>query len=110
MGGAMKKLDPGETAIGRRDVSWCYHALSMWMEPGEEAEAAHVEWARRLSADLEPETTEGVYLNFTSDAGDERVRKTFGEEKYAKLVALKNEYDPTNVFRLNQNIEPSGTE
>jgi len=77
------------------------------MEPGEEAKKAHVDWARNLSADLEPETTEGVYLNFTSDEGDERVRKTFGPEKYAKLVALKDKYDPANMFHLNQNIKPS---
>jgi hypothetical protein len=107
MGGAISKLGEDDTALGRRDVSWCYHALSMWMEPGADAEAAHVEWARNLSTDLEPETTDGVYLNFTSDAGDERVRKTFGEEKYAKLVALKDKYDPANMFHLNANIKPS---
>jgi FAD/FMN-containing dehydrogenase len=48
-----------------------------------------------------------VYLNFTSDEGEERVRSTYGPEKYARLVALKDEYDPENVFRLNQNIKPS---
>jgi hypothetical protein len=107
MGGAISNLEEGDTAIGRRDVQWCYHALAMWMEPGEEAKQAHFDWARNLSADLEPETTEGVYLNFTSDEGDERVRKTFGPEKYAKLVALKDKYDPANMFHLNQNIKPS---
>ena len=107
MGGAISKTGEDDTALGRRDVQWCYHALAMWMEPGEEAETAHVEWARKLAADLEPDTTEGVYLNFTSDAGDERVRKTFGPEKYAKLVALKDKYDPANMFHLNANIKPS---
>jgi FAD/FMN-containing dehydrogenase len=48
-----------------------------------------------------------VPLTFTADTGDERVRGTFGDEKYARLVALKNEYDPENLFRLNQNIKPS---
>jgi FAD/FMN-containing dehydrogenase len=48
-----------------------------------------------------------VYLNFTSDQGEERVRSTYGEERYARLVALKDRYDPTNVFHLNQNIKPS---
>jgi FAD/FMN-containing dehydrogenase len=107
MGGAISKLGEDDTALGRRDVAWCYHALAMWMEPGEEAEAAHRDWARKLSADLEPETTNGVYLNFTSDEGDERVKKTFGPEKYAKLVALKDKYDPANMFHLNANIKPS---
>jgi FAD/FMN-containing dehydrogenase len=50
-----------------------------------------------------------VYLNFISDEGGEaRVRSTYGPEKYARLVALKDAYDPENVFRLNQNISPSG--
>src|SRR5439155_1461759 len=107
MGGAISKMGDDETALGRRDVSWCYHALAMWMEPGEEAEAAHGEWARKLATDLEPETTEGVYLNFTSDEGEERVRKSYGPEKYARLVELKDKYDPANLFHLNGNIKPS---
>jgi FAD/FMN-containing dehydrogenase len=107
MGGAISKLSEDDSPLGRRDVAWCYHALAMWMEPGEEAEAAHREWARKLATDLEPETTDGVYLNFTSDEGEERVRKSYGEEKYARLVELKDKYDPANMFHLNQNIKPS---
>jgi FAD/FMN-containing dehydrogenase len=79
----------------------------MWMEPGEEAETTHREWARALAADIEPETTEGVYLNYTSDDGEQRVRSSYGPEKYARLVELKDKYDPTNMFHLNQNIKPS---
>jgi FAD/FMN-containing dehydrogenase len=48
-------------------------------------------------------------LNFYSDVDDARVRSAFGAKKYRRLVAIKNEYDPENVFRHNQNIEPSGT-
>jgi hypothetical protein len=107
MGGAISALGEDDTALGRRDVQWCYHALSMWMEPGEDAVAAHKEWARKLHTDLEPDTTDGVYLNFTSDEGEERVRNSFGPEKYARLVELKDKYDPTNMFHLNQNIKPS---
>jgi hypothetical protein len=108
MGGAMKDVADDDSAVGRRDVPWCYHALAMWMEPGQEAEDAHRAWARGLHDDLEPNTTPGVYLNFTSDSDDQdRVRKTFGPEKYARLQALKDQYDPQNLFRLNQNIKPS---
>ncbi len=108
MGGAISRVATGDTALGVRDVPWCYHALALWMEPDEETADAHVAWARNLSSDLSAHTTAGVYLNFTSDEGDERVQAMYGEDRYAKLVALKDRYDPENVFHLNQNIRPSG--
>lgn len=109
MGGAMRRIDQHETALGVRDAPWCYHALSMWMEPDQGTAAAHTSWARGLSADLAPHTTAGVYVNFTSDEGKDRVREMYGPELYAKLVSLKDRYDPANVFRLNQNIPPSSS-
>jgi FAD/FMN-containing dehydrogenase len=108
LGGAISRRDEASMALGRRGVPWCYHALGMWMEPDEDTAAAHTAWAKELAADLEPHTVDGVYLNFTSDAGDERVRKTFGDEKYARLQALKDSYDPDNLFRMNGNIKPTG--
>ena len=50
----------------------------------------------------------GAYINFLSAEGEDRVRAAYGEEKFARLQALKDEYDPTNLFHLNQNIPPSG--
>ena len=108
MGGAISRVADDETALGRRDVPWCYHALALWMEPDEATADAHVAWAKEMSADLQPHTTDGVYLNYTSDTGDDRVRSTYGPEKYDRLVALKDRYDPDNLFHLNQNIAPSG--
>lgn len=107
MGGAISRIGEDETALGRRDVAWCYHALALWMEPGQEAKEAQIEWARALAEDVRPHTTTGVYLNYTSDAGTECVRSSYGAERYDRLVALKDKYDPTNLFALNQNIEPS---
>jgi FAD/FMN-containing dehydrogenase len=107
LGGAIARVPEDDSALGRRDIPWVYHALSMWMEPDQESADAHVRWARELAADMAPHSTPGVYLNFTSDQGEERVRSTYGEERYARLVALKDRYDPTNVFHLNQNIKPS---
>ncbi|MFL5779838.1 MAG: FAD-binding oxidoreductase [Thermoleophilaceae bacterium] len=108
MGGAIGHVSEHETALGRRDVKWCFHALAMWMDDDQDTADAHVAWARELAEDMGPHTTDGVYLNFTSDEGDARVRSTYGPEKYARLVALKDRYDPGNLFRLNQNIRPSG--
>jgi FAD/FMN-containing dehydrogenase len=107
MGGAIGRVGEHDTALGRRDVPWCYHALALWAEPTPEATDAHLRWARALSDDLAPHTTPGVYLNYTSDGGEEKVRASYGAEKYRRLVALKDRYDPDNLFRLNQNIRPS---
>jgi hypothetical protein len=78
MGGAINRMDPNGTALGRRDAPWCYHAPAMWMEPGQEAADAHIGWARGLADAMAPHTTTGAYLNYTSDEGDERVRSTCG--------------------------------
>jgi FAD binding domain/Berberine and berberine like len=109
MGGAIARMNTDETALGSREIPWCYHALSLWMDPSEDTAAAHVAWAKELSTDLAPHTAAGVYLNYTSDEGEERVRSAYGPERYARLVALKDRYDPTNLFHLNQNIRPSGS-
>jgi len=69
----------------------------------------HVDWAQRYYAAMEPSLTGGAYINFLSAEGEERVRSAYGPEKYARLQALKDRYDPTNLFRLNQNIAPSKT-
>src|SRR3954468_7506929 len=107
LGGAIGRTSEDAMALGRRDVPWCYHALGLWMEPDEDTRTAHTAWAKELAADLEPHTVDGVYLNFTSDAGEDRVRRTFGDAKYGRLQALKAEYDPDNLFRLNGNITPA---
>ena len=57
---------------------------------------------------MEPYSAKGIALNFVMDEGNERVQTAFGPEKYARLVALKDEYDPQNLFSRNQNIKPSG--
>lgn len=66
----------------------------------------HLDWIRRLSAEMRPFATGGVYLNLEADEGADKVRANFGAEKYARLSALKAKWDPQNLFRLNQNIKP----
>jgi FAD/FMN-containing dehydrogenase len=105
MGGAVARVGADEMALGRRDVKWVFHAISQWMDPADDE--AHIAWPKALAEDMTPYTMDGVYLNFTSDEGEERVRRTYGPERYARLQALKDKYDPTNLFRLNANIPPS---
>jgi FAD/FMN-containing dehydrogenase len=82
-----------------------WHPIAAWKDPAEtEREIA---WVREASAAMAPFATGGVYLNFEQDEGAEHVRAGFGAEKYARLVALKDKYDPGNLFRINQNIAPS---
>ena len=65
-----------------------------------------MDWARDTTQVLAPVSHDGAYVNFMGDAHDERLRASYGEQKYERLVALKRRYDPTNLFSLNQNITP----
>lgn len=56
---------------------------------------------------MQPFASGEVYVNYETDQGVERVKTAYGPTTYARLVALKSKYDPTNLFRLNQNIEPT---
>jgi len=70
-----------------------------------------VRWARKLWEAMQPGVIGSIYVNHLgqeADEGIERVKAAYGAEKYDRLVALKNTYDPTNLFRLNQNIKPTG--
>jgi FAD/FMN-containing dehydrogenase len=63
---------------------------------------------RALSNSIEPFSSGGYYVNFDSESAADRVQLAYGKEKFARLQALKDQYDPANFFRLNQNIRPSG--
>jgi len=67
---------------------------------------AHTEWARAVIASAKADQTGRAYVNFLGDA-DASAEAAYGEETYRRLVALKNEYDPTNVLHLNQNVVPA---
>jgi FAD binding domain/Berberine and berberine like len=108
LGGAVAEMGEDDTALGRRDIPWIFHALSMWMDPSPEVADAHVAWAKDLVAAMKPHSTSGVYLNFTNEDDEDRVRSTYGP-KYERLQALKAKYDPQNLFHRNANIKPSAT-
>jgi hypothetical protein len=105
-GGAVADVPADATALSERSAPWFYHCYGSWMDPSEDER--HKEWVRATEQALRPWSTPGMPLNFTSDVDQARVEHTFGAQTFARLVALKDRYDPDNVFRMNQNIRPSG--
>jgi FAD/FMN-containing dehydrogenase len=105
LGGAVGRPRPDATAFGHRDAVFEFTILSVWQDPAEDAE--HIAWARDFHAAMRPYAT-GVYVNNLGVEGADRVRAAYAPATYACLVALKDRYDPENVFRLNQNVAPSG--
>jgi hypothetical protein len=105
MGGAILDTAPDETALAVRDPKWCYHALGVWT-PEMGPDESHIAWTRAFAERMERHTTPGVYVNYTSDNDIARMRSTYGQH-FDRLVALKDRYDPNNLFRLNSNIPPS---
>lgn len=102
MGGAVARVADGATAFSERSMPFLLNAVTASREPS--ADAAHAEWARKVIAAAADASTGRAYVNFLGDSG--AAASSYGEDTYARLVELKNEYDPTNVFRRNQNIEP----
>lgn len=94
-----------DTALSHREAAWNFNINAMWESPDEDDR--HIGWAQQFFAAMEPYSTGGVYVNFLGNEGEGRVRAAYDPGKYERLVALKNRYDPTNFFRLNQNIRPS---
>jgi hypothetical protein len=103
MGGAVARVGADETAYPERSMAYVLNAVTGTADPAELE--ANKEWARAVIASAEADFTGRSYVNFLSETG--AVEDAYGEETYRRLVALKDEYDPTNVFRLNQNIAPS---
>jgi FAD/FMN-containing dehydrogenase len=103
-GGAVSRIGEDATAFSNRDPAYLLHPLAAWLEPADDDR--HIAWLRELARDMEPFTTGGVYLNFSPE-GDDHLLDGYGPRKYARLVALKEKYDPANLFRFNHNVRPS---
>ena len=104
MGGAVARVDEGTTAFHGRHAGFTFN-INGNSETADGFEDQR-RWARRYWDALAPHHT-SVYVNFLMDEGEERVRQAYGVEKYDRLKSLKRKYDPTNFFRLNQNIGPT---
>jgi FAD/FMN-containing dehydrogenase len=106
--GAVNRVGMNDTAFNHRNARYNLLIVGIWLDPA--AKAQNVKWVRDLWEAMRPYSSDGVYVNYLgqeADEGAERVKSAYGPEKYARLVALKEKYDPTNLFRLNQNIKPS---
>src|SRR3954470_22741212 len=103
-GGAVARVEEDATAFGGRTAPYVLNVIARSPEAAGFDE--NVEWARGTTAAFAPVSGPGAYTNFMGDANDARLRASYGDAKYERLVALKRRYDPANVFRLNQNIAP----
>jgi hypothetical protein len=101
--GAYSRVGKTDTAYYHRDMQYDLIALSVWTDPADTER--NIRWTRDIFAGWEPYLAPAAYVNDLGDEGEERVRSAYGEN-YARLVALKAKYDPTDFFRLNQNIKP----
>lgn len=105
LGGAFGRTDPAATATGERTAPFLLEILANWAEP--EETAPNVAWARDFFTAMERYGVGKTNLNFPGLGEDHGfVREAFGPN-YGRLAALKQKYDPTNLFRLNQNIPPA---
>jgi FAD/FMN-containing dehydrogenase len=103
VGGASNRIGAEATAYPHRDTNFVMNVHTRWRERGDEQTA--IKWAREFFAATAPHATGGVYVNFMPEDETERVPAAYGSS-YVRLTALKAKYDPGNLFRLNQNVQP----
>ncbi len=103
--GAASRVAPDATAFPHRSDGYNFLAASEWLEPGEDD--ANIAWARETYEAMTPFFSSGGYINYLDDdESADRVARSYGPN-YARLQQVKAEYDPDNVFHLNQNIRPA---
>jgi FAD/FMN-containing dehydrogenase len=104
-GGAIADVGMGDTAFSHRDARFEFVTVSGWEDPSEDD--ARMRASRRFAAAVEPFAS-GAYVNGLADEGAAGLRAAYHADTLARLTALKDRYDPQNVFHLNHNIAPSG--
>ncbi len=107
LGGAMNQVDSMETALGERSAPYLFSLDTSWTDPADNESA--IAWTRAAWAEMKPFSRGGAYLNFPGqgEEGEVLLRASYGSNNYDRLVELKTKFDPTNLFRLNQNILPA---
>jgi Berberine and berberine like len=106
LGEAVRSVSADATGFGDRSQPWLFSIDGIWSKP--EHDELNIGWVRQLWSAMRPHSNGRVYLNFFAGADGEpaTIRDSIGAETYERLVTIKRKYDPTNFFRLNQNIAP----
>jgi FAD/FMN-containing dehydrogenase len=108
VGGAVNDRDEDDGAVGNRDARYVAGVIGIW-EPGTRRDAEFADWVRRAGERIRPFSS-GNYINFqTADEAEDRIRDSYGSN-HARLLAVKAEYDPHNLFRSNRNLAGAGKE
>ncbi len=104
MEGAPSRVPTSETAFSHRGTPFVLNIHTRWQDSSDDERC--LAWARDFHRSTES-FAQGVYVNFLSDEGADRVKEAYTKEVWDRLVEVKNKYDPNNLFRMNQNIKPS---
>ncbi len=104
LGGALARIPADATAFAHRGRRIMANVAAIYGHP--EEKAVHEAWVDEFAAALR-QGDSGAYVNFLSDEGEARIREAYPGSTWDRLVAIKKRYDPTNLFRLNQNIPPA---
>jgi FAD/FMN-containing dehydrogenase len=100
----MAAVPATDTAYAGRDAHWIMNIHGRWQSAADDARGR--DWTRALYRDAAPYSTGGGYVNFFSEDESERVAQAYGVN-YARLQAIKQRYDPENLFRVNLNVPPA---
>jgi FAD/FMN-containing dehydrogenase len=104
LGGAMARVPDDATAFAHRQSEIMVNVAAIYGSPDEAS--VHEDWVTDFAAALR-QSDDGMYVNFVGDEGEESIRASYPGETWDRLAAIKRRYDPTNLFRMNQNIPPA---
>ena len=104
LGGAMARVPVDATAFAHRKSKIMVNLAALYNQPEEKEK--HEAWVANFENAIR-QSDHGVYVNFLGDEGEDKIRAAYPGGTWDKLVAVKKRYDPTNLFRLNQNVPPS---
>ena len=105
MEGAPSRVDGDGTAFAHRKTPFLLNVHTRWQDAKDDEKC--IAWARELHGATQ-EFAQGVYVNFLSEEGEDRIKAAYTPKVWDRLVKTKDKYDPDNLFRMNQNIKPSG--